>query len=95
MAPVSYEPLCGGRVGDAPHLHPWALLLLPAGAVGAAGGAAAQGRHQPGGGQDQGHQDQDGNQADGQQEVRGQAHRGQLEGEKHRSNGNVKIVATL
>ncbi len=37
---VSYESLHRRRLGDAPHLHPRSLLLLPAGTVGAVGGAA-------------------------------------------------------
>lgn len=84
VAPVSYEPLRGGRLRDAPHLHPRALFLLPAGTVGTVSGPAAQGRGQPHGGQDERHQEEDGHQADGQQEVRGQALRGQLEGESTR-----------
>lgn len=80
--PASDQPLRGWRLRDAPHLYPRARLLLPAGAVGAVGGAAAQSGSQPGGGQDQNRQEDDGQQAGGQQEVGGQALRCQLQGEK-------------
>lgn len=37
---ILYQSLHGRRLSDAPHLHPRPLLLLPAGTVGAVGGAA-------------------------------------------------------
>lgn len=75
----SDEPLSGRRLSDAPHLHPGAILLLPAGAVGAASGPAAQRRRrQAHRGQDQEQQQDGGRQAGGQQEVRGRSLSGQL-----------------
>lgn len=82
----SDESLHGWRLGDAPHLHPRSLLLLPAGAVGAVGGAAVQGDHQTDGGEDEDQQQDDGHQADSQQQVRGQTLRGQLEGGRKESH---------
>lgn len=85
----SDEPLGGRWLGDAPHLHPGALLLLPAGAVGATSGPAAQRRRrQAHGGKDQEQQQHGGGQAGGQQEVRGRSLRGQLAvGSKRRKEG--------
>lgn len=78
----SDESLHRRRLGDAPHLHPGPLLLLPAGAVCAVRGAAIQRRHQTGGGQDEDEQQEDRRQGYRQQEVRGQIFRGQLEGRR-------------
>lgn len=66
---LSYEPLHRRWLGDAPHLHPGSLLLLPAGAVGAVCGAAVYRDHQDDGGQDEDQQHDDGHQTDGQQQV--------------------------
>lgn len=73
-------------MGDAPHLHPRSLLLLPAGAVGAVSGAAIKCHHQAHRGEDENQQQDDGSQTDRQQEVRGRTRRGQLQ------EGNIRLV---
>lgn len=50
---LSYESLHRWWLGDAPHLHPRSLLLLPAGAVGAVSGATIKCHHQADGGEDE------------------------------------------
>lgn len=92
---VSYEPLHGRRLSDAPHLHPGAVLLLPAGAVGAVCGASIDRRHQADGGQDQNQQQDDGGQAYRQQEVRGQIFRGQLEGHSRSQVSSWELPGVL
>lgn len=62
----SNQSLNRRRLGDAPHLHPRPLLLLPAGAVGAMGGAAVERHDQADGGQDENQQQHHRHQADGQ-----------------------------
>lgn len=77
---VSYEPLHRRRLSDAPHLHPWPLLLLAARTVGAVGGTAVERHHQADGRQNHNQQQNNRHQTDGQEKVRGQTRRGQLQG---------------
>lgn len=66
----SYESLCGRGLGYVPHLHAGSLLLLPAGTVGAVGGAAVERHHQADGCKDQGQEQEHGRKTDGQHQVR-------------------------
>lgn len=80
----SYQSLHGRRLGDVPHFHPGALLLLPTGAVGAPRGPAVERHHQAGGGEYEHQEQEHRQQAHGQQEGGGQTVGRQLERKRER-----------